>query len=243
MKVLRKIIEIDEEKCNGCGECIPACAERAIQIINGKACIIKDMFCDGIGACMEECPNDALRIIERRADEFDEQAVEEHLTATEKFPIDKRDLSCTCTSQKNQSFVLLKSFFNAHKADDKKLQSSISHWPVKIRLVSANAPFFKGADLLVMADCASVTLPDLHRTFLKEKVTLIGCPKFDDVQEYINRFAEIFKQTNIKSILVVNMEVPCCYGLPMIVKKGMEISKKRIPIEKMIISTRGIMLK
>lgn len=242
MKVLRKIIEIDEEKCDGCGQCIPSCAEGAIQIVDGKARIVKDMFCDGLGACLGECPNDALRIIEREADEFDEEAVEKHLAETEKVQIEEPALACGCPSTKIQTFVLPESVFDANKPADRKPESSLSHWPVKIRLVPANAPFLKGADLLVLADCVSVAFPTLHRDFLKGKAVTMGCPKFDDVQEYIDKFAEIFKTADIKSITVVTMEVPCCSGLPMIVKKGMEVSKKKIPVEEVVISARGKIL-
>lgn len=242
MKVLRKIIEIDEEKCDGCGQCIPSCAEGAIQIVDGKARIVKDMFCDGLGACLGECPNDALRIIEREADEFDEEAVEKHLAETEKVQIEEPALACGCPSTKIQTFVLPESVFDANKPADRKPESSLSHWPVKIRLVPANAPFLKGADLLVLADCVSVAFPTLHRDFLKGKAVTMGCPKFDDVQEYIDKFAEIFKTADIKSITVVTMEVPCCSGLPMIVKKGMEVSGKKIPVEEIVISARGKIL-
>jgi len=242
MKVLRKIIEIDEEKCDGCGQCIPSCAEGAIQIVDGKARIVKDMFCDGLGACLGECPNDALRIIERKADEFDEEAVEKHLAETEKVQIEEPALACGCPSTKIQTFVLPESVFDANKPADRKPESSLSHWPVKIRLVPANAPFLKGADLLVLADCVPVAFPTLHRDFLKGKAVTMGCPKFDDVQEYIDKFAEIFKTADIKSITVVTMEVPCCSGLPMIVKKGMEVSKKKIPVEEVVISARGKIL-
>lgn len=242
MKVLRKIIEIDEEKCDGCGQCIPSCAEGAIQIVDGKARIVKDMFCDGLGACLGECPNDALRIIEREADEFDEEAVEKHLAETEKVQIEEPAPACGCPSTKIQTFVLPESVFDANKPADKKPESSLSHWPVKIRLVPANAPFLKGAELLILADCVPVAFPTLHRDFLKGKAVIMGCPKFDDVQEYIDKFAEIFKTADIKSITVVTMEVPCCSGLPMIVKKGMEVSKKKIPVEEVVISARGKIL-
>jgi len=242
MKVLRKIIEIDEEKCDGCGQCVPSCAEGAIQIVDGKARVLEDRFCDGLGACLGECPNDALRIIEREADDFDEEAVEKYLSEKKNDKNEGPTLSCGCPSTKIQSFVLPESVFDANKPADRKPESSLSHWPVKIRLVPANAPFLKGADLLVLADCVSVAFPTLHRDFLKGRAVTMGCPKFDDVQEYIDKFAEIFNNAGIKSITVVTMEVPCCSGLPMIVQKGMEISKKKIPVEKIVISARGKIL-
>ena len=242
MKVLRKIIEIDEEKCDGCGQCVPSCAEGAIKIVDGKAKIVADILCDGLGACLGECPNDALRIIEREADEFDEEVVEKYLSEKENDRNEEPTLPCGCPSTKIQSFVLPESGFVANKPADRKPESSLSHWPVKIRLVPANAPFLKGADLLVLADCAPVALPDLHRNFLKGKVVLMGCPKFDDVQDYIDKFAEIFKTADIKSITTVIIEVPCCSGLSMIVKKGLEKAGKNIPIEEVVISARGKIL-
>ena len=153
MKILRKIIEIDEEKCDGCGQCVPACAEGAIQIVDGKAKVIEDRFCDGLGACLGECPNDALKIIEREADEFDEEAVEKHIAETEKVQVEEPAQACGCPSTKIQSFVSPESGFVAIKPAAGELESSLSHWPVKIRLIPANAPFLKGADLLVLADC------------------------------------------------------------------------------------------
>lgn len=242
MKVLRKIIEIDEEKCDGCGQCVPSCAEGAIQIVDGKARVVEDRFCDGLGACLGECPNDALRIIEREADDFDEEAVEKYLSEKKNDKNEEPTLSCGCPSTKIQSFVLPESGFVAIKPAAGELVSSLSHWPVKIRLVPANASFLKGADLLVLADCVPAAMPDLHRNFLKGRALLMGCPKFDDVQEYINKFTEIFNIADIKSILVITMEVPCCSGLPMIVKKGMEASGRKISVEEIVISARGKIL-
>ena len=221
MKVLRKIIEIDEDLCDGCGQCVPACSEGAIRIVDGKARVVEDMFCDGLGACLGECPIGALRIIEREADEFDEEAVEKHIAS---FP----PKSC---EEANKPVVIQES------------ESALSHWPVQIRLIPAKAPFLKGADLLVLADCVAVAFPALHRDFLRGRVVMMGCPKFDDVQAYINKFAEVFNNAGIKSITILIMEVPCCSGLPAIVKKGMEASGKKIPMEEVIISARGEILR
>lgn len=221
MKVLRKIIEIDEELCDGCGQCVPACAEGAIQIVDGKARVVNDKFCDGLGACLGECPTGALRIIEREADEFDEEAVEKHLSS----------LPAESCEEANKPVVIQGS------------ESALSHWPVQIRLVPAKAPFLKGADLLVLADCVAVAFPTLHRDFLRGRVVMMGCPKFDDVQAYINKFAEVFNNAGIKSITIPIMEVPCCSGLPAIVKKGMEASGKKIPMEEVVISARGKILR
>jgi len=243
MKTIRKIIEIDEELCDGCGQCVPSCAEGAIEIVNGKARVVEDKLCDGLGACMGECPTGALKIVERLADEFDEEAVEEYLAKKEK-DIDKNKpvLPCGCPSTNIQTWDV--SMEEANKpAPDQSCESTLSHWPVQIRLVPGKAPFLKGADLLVVADCVPLSYPTLHRDFLKGKSVLMGCPKFDDAEEYISKFAEIFENAGIKSVTALSMEVPCCSGLTTIVKKGMDISGKKIPMEEVVVSTKGNILK
>jgi ferredoxin len=242
MKVLRKIIEIDEELCDGCGQCIPSCAEGALEIVNGKAQIITDKLCDGLGACLGECPTGALKVIEREADEFDEEAVEEHLTKIEKETAkEQQHMPCGCPSTQIQTFVPIESHPETQIPPSAGIEgeSALSHWPVQIRLIPPKAPFLKGADLLVLADCAAVAYSRLQGDFIRGKVVMMGCPKFDGAEEYIEKFAEIFKTAGIKSITTVYMEVPCCSGLPMIVKKGLEKSGQTIPINDVIISTRG----
>jgi len=244
MKTLRKIIEIDEELCDGCGQCVPGCAEGSLQIVDGKAKMVSDNLCDGLGACIGECPNGALKIIEREAEKFDEEAVEKYLAEKEaekqKGPA---TLACGCPSTNIQMFAPVSSCREANiPASFEDGKSALSHWPIQIRLVPATAPFLKEADLLVLADCCAIAIPTLHRDLLKGRVVMMGCPKFDDIQEYIDKFADIFKTANIKSVMAVVMEVPCCSGLPMIVKKGMEAAGKNIPISEMVISTRGKVL-
>lgn len=250
MKVERKIIEIDEELCDGCGNCVPSCAEGALEIINGKAKVIADFYCDGLGACLGECPVGALKIVERQADEFDEEAVEE-LLATQK----KEDakvmpmVSGGCPSARLQTFGSPQAApasdpcgcANQPAAFDQS-ESALSHWPVQIMLVPPTAPFLKGADLLVLADCVPVAYPSLHQDFLQGKAVMMGCPKFDDAEHYIEKFSQICQQSGIKSITAVVMEVPCCSALPVIVKKGMELSGVEIPMEEVVISTRGKVL-
>lgn len=241
MKVKRKIIEIDEERCDGCGQCVPACAEGAIQVVEGKARLVAEKYCDGLGACLGECPNDALRIIERKAEDFDEQTVEEHLKSKgqAQSPAESA-MACGCPSAQIQNFIPPRSCqeFN-QPVFISTAGSALSHWPVQIRLVPPTAPFLKGADLLVAADCTPVAYPHFHQNFLRGKVVMVGCPKFDEVQAYVQKFADIFRTADIKSITLVVMEVPCCQGLPMIVKKGMEMAKKKIPLAQVVISTRG----
>jgi Fe-S-cluster-containing hydrogenase component 2 len=251
MKNVRKIIEIDEELCDGCGNCVPSCAEGALKIVDGKARVIAEIYCDGLGACLGECPMGALKIVERQAEEFDEQAVEEHLAKQkQKEKIQPAPVfSGGCPSARVQSFGASKSSAasgshaepsSADAADP--TQSALSHWPVQIMLVPPTAPFLKGADLLVLADCVPVAFPTVHRDFIKGKAVTMGCPKLDNAQYYIEKFAQIFKESGIKSITSVIMEVPCCGGLPMIVKKAMQMAGVNIPMEEVIISTRGEIL-
>ncbi|MFC1864156.1 ATP-binding protein [Thermodesulfobacteriota bacterium] len=244
MAVKRKIIEINEELCDGCGLCVPSCAEGAIEIIDGKAKIVEDMYCDGLGACLGECPNEALKIIEREADEFDEEAVEEYLDLKKTDDLPKKEtLACGCPSTQIQEFAPVQSCNEANRpVIQKGGASELTHWPVQIRLVPPQAPFLKNADLLVAADCTPIAYPNFHEDFLKGKTVLLGCPKFDDVDEYIQKFADIFNNADIKSVTVVIMEVPCCSGLPVIVNKGMEIAGKNVPVEKVVISPKGEVL-
>ena len=245
MKVKRKIIEIDEELCDGCGLCVPSCAEGAIEIIGGKARLVKDIYCDGLGACLGECPNSALKIIEREADEFDEEAVEARLAEQKADDSQKPAVvQCGCPSAGLQIFDKADPGETAIESTDAQgvKQSALTHWPVQIRLIPPTAPFLKNADLLVMADCVPVAFPTFHRDFLQGKSVMMGCPKFDDAEHYIEKFAQICKFSGIKSITSLVMEVPCCSALPMIVKKGMELSGAKIPMEEVVISTRGKVL-
>ncbi len=239
MKNVRKIIEIDDALCDGCGQCVPACAEGAIQIIDGKARVISDNLCDGLGACLGECPTGALEIVEREADEFDEEAVEKHLSDIEsKSEPEAPPIGRGCPSQ------MLKTFVAAEPSQDETgtTPSALTHWPLKIRLVPPKAPFLKGADLLVLADCVAVAYTKLHQDLLNGKVVMMGCPKFDDVEGYIQKFKDVFNTAGIKSVTVASMEVPCCSGLPWIVKKGLEKSGKDLPLNEIVITARGDVL-
>jgi Fe-S-cluster-containing hydrogenase component 2 len=244
MKRIRKIIEINEDLCDGCGNCVPACAEGALEIVDGKARVIADIYCDGLGACLGECPNNALRVVERATDEFDEDAVEKHLAgkqpaAAQAIPVPTGG----CPSTRLQVFSDQRSgSAPVERASSDGAESSLSHWPVQIMLIPPTAPFLKGADLLVLADCVPVAFPTLHRDFLKGKAVMMGCPKLDDAQQYIDKFAQIFRQAGIRRVTAVVMEVPCCSGLPAIVKKAMQQSGVSIPVEEVIISTRGKIL-
>jgi Fe-S-cluster-containing hydrogenase component 2 len=240
---MRKIIRIDEERCDGCGQCVPSCAEGAIQIVDGKARLAAEKYCDGLGACIGDCPLGALRVVERVAEDFDEEAVEEHLKTGEHAKQATETPVFACPSARIQSFSSLGSDQNVDETRGQTdAVSALSHWPVQIRLVPPSAPFLKGADLLVLADCTPVAYPKLHQDLLKGKAVMIGCPKFDDGEAYTRKFADIFNTADIKSVTVAVMEVPCCQALPVMVQKGMEIAGKNIPMEKVVISTRGDML-
>ena len=242
MKVMRNIIEIDDELCDGCGECVPSCAEGAIQLVDGKAHLVAEKYCDGLGACIGECPNGALRVIEREADDFDEEAVEAYLkTQEQETKPPEFVMAAGCPSNQIRMFERPKHESGPEEGDDApgRINSRLTHWPVQINLIPPTAPFLKGADLLITADCVSVAYPNLHADFLQDKVIMMGCPKFDDVPGYIEKFTEIFATADIRSITVVVMEVPCCSALPMIVKRAIEAAGKEIPLEEVVISTRG----
>ncbi|WP_456433838.1 ATP-binding protein [Thermosulfuriphilus sp.] len=240
VKSVRKIIEIDEELCDGCGKCVPACAEGAIEIINGKARLVAEKYCDGLGACLGECPKGALRIVERPAEEFDEEAVKRYLEEKKKA---QESPVCGCPSAKIQFLASEAPACQSANTPRGQANSALSHWPVQIRLVPPTAPFLKEAQLLVVADCTPVAYSRLHEDFLAGRIILIGCPKFDNPQEYVEKFAQIFSQADIKEVTILIMEVPCCGGLPVIVKKGLEISGRKVPFRVVTISTRGEILR
>jgi NAD-dependent dihydropyrimidine dehydrogenase PreA subunit len=226
---VRDIIEIDEEKCNGCGECIPNCAEGSLQIIDGKARLIRDDLCDGLGACLGHCPQGALRIIQREAPDFDEEAVEEHLAKTGQCGGDCSQVVVDTTGHSGT--------VGGHNAP--AIPSALRQWPIALRLVPVMAPYFKNADLLVTADCVPFAYGNFHQEFLRDKVVVFGCPKFDDAKGYVEKLAEILRANTIKSITLVIMEVPCCSGLQRIVELALSKSGKTIPLHRTVITVRG----
>jgi ferredoxin len=241
MKAKRKIIEIDEEKCNGCGQCVDACAEGAIQLFNGKARLVADNYCDGLSACVGECPVDALKIVEREADAFDAEAAEQYVQhlAAQRSELKTGGASpCGCPSTKLEMFNSPCEVVNQAVSQTSN-DSALTHWPVQIKLVPAFAPFLQKAHLLVVSDCAPVAYPDFHKDFLKGRVVLVGCPKLDDTEAYIAKFVEIFKIADIQSVTVLIMEVPCCSKMPMIIQEGMNLAGKKIPTEIAVVSSRG----
>ncbi len=236
---VRKIVTIDEEKCNGCGLCIPNCAEGAIQLVDGKAKLISDKFCDGLGACLGHCPQDAITVTERAAEEFDERAVEAHLHKkheTEAKP-KVEPLFTGCPSSRTMHFKAPKPV--AEKGTHASSPSMLTQWPVQLKLVPVNAPYFLDADLLIVADCVPFAYPDFHQNFLRGKAVVVGCPKLDDIQLYREKLTEIFKTNSIKSVTVPYMEVPCCFGLVKATEDALQASGKNIPFKKVKIGIRG----
>ncbi|PVX26794.1 MAG: 4Fe-4S ferredoxin [Candidatus Bathyarchaeum sp.] len=232
--VLRNIVKIDEKKCNGCGICIPACAEGAIQIIDGKAKLVKDIYCDGLGACLGKCPQDAITIIQREAEEFNEKAAEEHVHQTKT----STTAPSLCPSVKPIQFEEPTKKPARNTISEKK-ETRLSTWPVQLKLMPPNAPFLKNSDLLIAADCVPFAYADFHEDMLKDKVLAVGCPKLDDATLYRNKLAAIFRAADIRSVTVVNMEVPCCFGLMRLVKEALELSGKVVPVTQQTISIKG----
>jgi NAD-dependent dihydropyrimidine dehydrogenase PreA subunit len=247
MGTTRKIVEIDEELCDGCGKCALECAEGALEIRDGKARLIGESYCDGLGACLSGCPKGAVRVIEREAGEFDPEAVERRLeqrrVAGQKHG-ETFSTACGCPSTRIETFVRepLSAKGPAPEEPDAG-ESELSHWPVQIRLIPADAPFLKGADLLVVSDCAPVAYPNFHRKFVGGKAVVLGCPKFDNAEEYVRKFAEIFRVAGIRSVTVIDMEVPCCSVLPAIVRRGAREAGTDIPILEIVVSIRGEILR
>lgn len=242
MKVRRKIIKIDDELCNGCGQCVPDCAEGSLRIIDGKARLVADKLCDGLGACLGSCPTGALQIIEREADEFDEEAVHAFLAGEDKEahkPAPPHGSGCP--SARLQSFAPMTpcQAANVPSAQTSAGGSALTHWPVQIRLIPATAPFLENCDLLVAADCTAVAYAGLQQDFLAGRVVMMGCPKFDDQQLYVERFTEIFRTRKLKSLTILIMEVPCCHAMLQIIKAAWEAAKPSFPVRQVVISTRG----
>ncbi|MFB3887152.1 MAG: ATP-binding protein [Thermodesulfobacteriota bacterium] len=235
----RKIVKIDEEKCNGCGLCIPNCAEGALRIADGKAKLISEKFCDGLGACLGHCPQDAIAVIEREAEDFDEKAVEiHHHKKQDVQPQPKaQPVFAGCPSSRAMHFEVSES--KAERGSATRSVSMLSQWPVQLKLVPASAPYFREADLLVAADCVPFAYSNFHQDFLKGKIAVVGCPKLDDVQYYKEKLTEIFKANSIKSVTVAFMEVPCCFGLVKATEDAIAASGKKIPLEKVKIGIRG----
>ena len=243
--MIRNIVTIDEEKCNGCGLCVPACAEGAIAIVNGKAVLSADNLCDGLGACLGDCPQDAIRIIERDAVEFDEAAVHQHLLATGREPIHHGTSSPPSPPHQgggcpgSRALTLERPAPADGQPSGAPIASRLRQWPVQLHLVPTTAPYFQDADLLIAADCVPFAYADFHREFLDGKALVIGCPKLDDNRFYLQKLTELFTLSSIKSVTVMRMEVPCCGGIVMAAQQALAASGKEIPFTVLNVGIQG----
>lgn len=230
--MIRKIIEIDEEKCNGCGACAQACHEGAIGMVDGKAKLLRDDYCDGLGDCLPACPTGAIRFVEREAAAYDEQAVLEN---------QKKKTHSAHTGCPGKQARQLHRRESAQSSGYVPVSSQLGQWPCQIKLVPANAEYFDGARLLIAADCTAFAYANLHQEFMHGKITLIGCPKLDSV-DYSEKLTQIIRNNNIQSVTIVRMEVPCCGGLELAAKQALRDSGKFIPWQVVTISVDGKIL-
>lgn len=228
----RDIVSIDADKCIGCGLCAEACQEGAIQMVDGKARLMRDDYCDGLGHCLPSCPTDAISIVRREADDFDEEAVRRNQEGSAQAP-----LSCGCPGVEAKA-IPVSAQVAADAAPAPNAQSQLRQWPVQIQLAPVQAPYFEGAHLLVAADCAAYAYGSFHRRFMKNRVTLIGCPKLDPV-DYRQKLGAIIKQNSIKALTIVRMSVPCCGGLERAAMDALQSSGKFIPWQVVTITTDG----
>lgn len=230
--MVRKIIKIDFEKCNGCGACAAACHEGAIEMIKGKAVLTREDYCDGLGDCLPACPTDAISFEEREAPAYNEEAVK-----AAKMQKEGMKLPCGCPGTQSKAIKR-----ETIEMPISKIQTSqLSHWPCQIKLVPINAPYFDGANLLIAADCTAYAYGNFHHEFIRNHITLIGCPKLDE-GDYAEKLTQIIANNNIKSVKVVRMEVPCCGGIENAVKRALQASGKFIPWQVVTISTDGKIL-
>ena len=232
--MLRKIIRIDEEKCNGCGACAAACHEGAIEMIDGKAKLTREDYCDGLGDCLPACPVDAITFEVREAPAYDEQAVK--LAQQQKKMQGTGPLPCGCPG--SQARALQRSQTAPHSQQAAPVQSQLMQWPVQIKLVPVNAPYFENANLLIAADCTAYAYANFHQEFIRNRITLIGCPKLDE-GDYAQKLTAIISNNNIKSVTIVRMEVPCCGGIEMAAKRAIQASGKFLPWQVVTITTDG----
>ena len=232
--MIRRIIQIDEDKCNGCGACANACHEGAIGMVDGKAKLLRDDYCDGIGDCLPTCPTGAITFVEREAAEYDKKAVEENMKKKEKFS--HQHIHRGCPGSALRTFN--KNSGNLNIDNTVAPVSQLGQWPCQIKLVPVNAPYFDDADLLIAADCTAYAYANLHNEFMKGKITIIGCPKLDDT-DYSEKLESIIKTNNIKSVTIIRMEVPCCGGLENAAKSALQKSGKFIPWQVVTISVDG----
>jgi ferredoxin len=254
--MIRKIVKINESKCNGCGLCITGCHEGALQLIDGKAKLVKDSYCDGLGACLPACPTDAITIEERESEAFDEEAVKERMSHVQKVEEVIPPIACGCPGTRARAInrntvnnnlankttqVTTSTNINTNTISEQTVNSELRQWPCQIKLVNPGAPYLNNAHLLIAADCTAYAYGNIHRDFIKNRITLIGCPKLDD-GDYSEKLEAILRMNEIKSLTVLRMEVPCCGGIVTSVKKALLGSGKLVPWNVVTISTDGQIL-
>jgi len=236
---VRNVVKIDEEKCDGCGECASACAEGAIEIVDGKARLVSDVYCDGLGACIGECPQDAITVEQREAADFSERAVKKRLSSMESET--PAPAACPGSSPRTIERCELVDL-KGEPGEPSTVGSQLGNWPVQLKLIPTEAPYLQGADLLIAADCVPFAFADFHRKFLSGKILMIGCPKLDSADFYRKKLAQIFSRNDIRSIEVVYMEVPCCFGLVHLVHESLKETGKDIPLTLTKVGIKGDVL-
>lgn len=245
-KIERNIVCIDEAKCTGCGLCVPACHEGALQIVDGKARLVKEIYCDGLGDCLGECPEGAITIDERVSEAFDEQAVQEHLKNTKQGKgVEPDNLPCNCPG----SLVRQMKDVEETPAADRRTggldspaaaKSCLRHWPVQIHLLPPTGELWANADVLIAADCVAFAMPDFHSRLLDGRAVAVGCPKLDDLSAYIEKLTAIFANNEIRSVTVAHMEVPCCAGIVMATRRALEQAQKTdLPFRDVTVGVQG----
>lgn len=242
--MLRKIVKIDEERCNGCGLCVPSCAEGAIQIVEGKARLVSETYCDGLGACLGECPQNAISIEERDAELFDEVAAERHVKATAPQPAAvglqaAHHIAHHAGCPGSMARTLPRTQAAVPAETGQRSESFLSNWPLQLALAPIRAPYFQGARLSIVADCVPASYPDFQRRFVAGRTLTIGCPKLDNAGLYREKLAHIFQQNDVQAIEVAYMEVPCCFGLVHLVRQSLQDAAKDIPLTLTRISIGG----
>jgi ferredoxin len=271
MRTSRKIIKIDEDKCTGCGQCIPNCPEGALQVIDGKARLVSDLFCDGLGACVGHCPEDAMTVEERPAEPYDEARVMANIVKAGPntiaahlhhlkdhgavayydaavaylkengipVPGEKKTLACGCPGTAVRELEPEPAASSCYCGDSAQRPSRLRNWPVQITLVPVSAPYLKNADLLIAADCVGSSHPNFHDDLVQGRVLLIGCPKLDDADSYLEKLTEMFRSNPPKSVTVAHMTVPCCFGMVHLVKQAIAASGKTIPYAEVTVGIDG----
>jgi len=244
-KTMREIVRIDEDRCDGCGLCVPNCAEGAIRVVNGKARLVADNLCDGLGNCLGTCPNDAITIEERPADEFDTQAVSVHVKAETRrhehahAPASGEGLSCPGSSLRKLS---PRTGAQGPAQDAPSRASSLGQWPVQLALLPAGGDIWRDADVLFAADCVAFAMGDFHGRLLAGKTVAVACPKLDDVGAYIDKLTSVFSSCDVRSVTVAHMEVPCCFGMMHVVTEAMTRAGKDIPLREVTVSVKGAII-